>query len=64
MYIVRSAGCEDVDCFFLRSTGGGFLAPGRFLTPEYPVVAEDLGAVVDFVELFVELFAELRETAI
>jgi hypothetical protein len=35
------------------------LALERFLIPEYSVVAEDLGAGVDFVELFVEL----RETA-
>jgi hypothetical protein len=31
------------------------LAPERFLIPEHSVVAEDLGAGVDFVELFVEL---------
>jgi hypothetical protein len=36
------------------------LAPERFLIPEYSVVVEDLGAGVDFVELFMEL----RETAI
>jgi hypothetical protein len=36
------------------------LAPERFLIPEYSVVVvEDLGAGADFVELFVEL----RETA-
>ena len=35
------------------------MAPERFLIPEYSVVAEDLGAGVAFVELFVEL----RETA-
>lgn len=60
MYIVRSAGFEGFDCLCFRSAGGGFLAPERFLIPEYSVVVEGLGAGVDFVELFMEL----RETAI